>query len=60
MFDPADVDLPIAPVGQEHRHRIHEYSLGLRSRAAPTDADEMRFLRAQYYGMISEIDFQLG
>jgi arylsulfatase A-like enzyme len=60
MYDPADVDLPIAPVGPEFRHRIHEYSLRLRTRAAPTDVDQMRYLRAQYYGMISEIDFQLG
>src|ERR1035437_6357139 len=56
MYDPADVDLPIAPVGPEFRHRIHEYSLRLRTRAAPADVEQMRYLRAQYYGMISEID----
>jgi arylsulfatase A-like enzyme len=60
MYDPADVDLPIAPVGPAHRHPIHEVALGVKGVAAPSDADEMRFLRAQYYGMISEIDFQLG
>jgi arylsulfatase A-like enzyme len=60
MYDPADVELPVAPVDAEYRHPVHEYSLGIRGRAAPTDNDEMRHLRAQYYGMISEIDFQLG
>jgi arylsulfatase A-like enzyme len=34
--------------------------MGVRTRAAPTDESKMRKLRAQYYGMISEIDFQLG
>jgi arylsulfatase A-like enzyme len=34
--------------------------MGVRTRAAPTDEAKMRKLRAQYYGMISEIDFQLG
>jgi arylsulfatase A-like enzyme len=60
MYDPADVDLPIAPVDAEYRHPVHEYSLSVRGRAAPQDVDDMRTLRAQYYGMISEIDFQLG
>ena len=60
MYDPADMDLPIAPVDAEYRHPVHEYSLGVRGRAAPHDVDEMRAIKAQYYGMISEIDFQLG
>jgi arylsulfatase A-like enzyme len=60
MYDPADVSLPITPVDREFRHPIHEYSLGVGGRAAPANVDDMRFIRAQYYGMISEIDFQLG
>jgi arylsulfatase A-like enzyme len=60
MYDPADVELPVAPVDKELRHPIHEYSLSITWRAAPTDVDKMRHIRAQYYGMISEIDFQLG
>lgn len=60
MYDPADVGLPLAPVGAEHRHPIHEVALAVAESAAPTNVDEMRFLRAQYYGMISEVDYQLG
>jgi arylsulfatase A-like enzyme len=60
MYDPADVELPIAPVGEDLRHPIHEVALAVRASAAPTDEREMRGLRAQYYGMISEVDFQLG
>ena len=59
MYDPADVDMPIEPV-EEGRHPIHEAALHVAGAAAPRDPDEMRFLRAQYYGMISEVDFQLG
>jgi arylsulfatase A-like enzyme len=60
MYDPDDVELPITPVEQGRRHPTHDYSMGVRTRAAPTDESKMRKLRAQYYGMISEIDFQLG
>lgn len=60
MYDPADVPMPIEPVGPEHRHRLHEVVLGIEEAAAPSDEGEMRSLRAQYYGMISEVDAQLG
>ncbi len=60
MYDPADVDLPISPVDAPCRHPVHEYSLGVKGRAAPVEEEKMRHVRAQYYGMISEIDFQLG
>lgn len=60
MYDPADVDMPIAPVDALHRHPLHDIALGMSASAAPTGADEIRFLRAQYYGMISEVDAQLG
>ncbi|MFZ1063697.1 MAG: sulfatase-like hydrolase/transferase [Acidimicrobiales bacterium] len=60
MYDPADVDLPISPVERERRHPLHEIALGVAASAAPTNEQELRALRAQYYGMISEVDFQLG
>lgn len=60
LYDPADVALPIAPVGSDERHPLHEVALTSPQAAAPTDEDAIRALRAQYYGMISEVDFQLG
>jgi arylsulfatase A-like enzyme len=60
MYDPGDVELPVVPVEESRRHPTHQFSMGVRTRAAPTDEAKMRKLRAQYYGMISEIDFQLG
>ncbi len=59
MYDPDDVDVPIAPQTSD-RHVVHEIALTLPASAAPTDEREMRRLRAQYYGMISEVDSQLG
>lgn len=57
-YDPDDVDLPIPPAGE--RHRFHEAVLALPITAAPRDEGEMRRLRAQYYGMIGDVDCQLG
>jgi arylsulfatase A-like enzyme len=58
MYDPAEVDLPIPPAGD--RHPFHELALGLRDAAAPRDEARVRHMRAQYLGMISEVDAQLG
>ena len=58
MYDPADVPLPIAPAAD--RHPFHDLVLRMRSSAAPTDETKMRTIRAQYYGMVSEVDAQLG
>jgi arylsulfatase A-like enzyme len=58
MYDPADVDLPIPPA--EARHGFHESALHQRQSAAPTDEAALRTMRAQYLGMISEVDHQLG
>lgn len=58
MYDPADVEMPIAP--SEFRHVLHDFAMQLEVTAAPTNPDAMRALRAQYYGMISEVDAQLG
>lgn len=58
MYSPDDVTLPIAPA--ELRHVMHDFALQLQVTAAPTDEAQMRALRAQYYGMITEVDAQLG
>jgi arylsulfatase A-like enzyme len=57
-YDPADVPLPIAPAVQ--RHRLHDVVLADPRTAAPRDEAGLRHLRTQYYGMISEVDDQLG
>ena len=56
-YDPADVGLPIPA---EPLHFLHETALTLTVSAAPTDEAKVRRLRAQYLGMISEVDDQLG
>ncbi|MFM2072216.1 MAG: hypothetical protein RLZZ623_2479, partial [Actinomycetota bacterium] len=58
MYDPADVAMPIAPAA--NRHPLHDAVLQNPGSAAPTDERAMRALRAQYYGMVSEVDAQLG
>jgi arylsulfatase A-like enzyme len=58
MYDPAEVDLPIAPA--DSRHSFHESAMHVRESAVPRGEDAIRHLRAQYYGMISEVDAQLG
>ena len=60
MYDPADVELPIPATMSDRRHPLHEKALTDSASAAPASADELRRLRAQYYGMISEVDAQLG
>jgi arylsulfatase A-like enzyme len=57
-FHPDDVDMPIVP--SQHRHRLHEAALRLAETAAPTDEGVLRQMRAQYYGMIGDVDAQLG
>ncbi len=60
MYDPADMAMPIVPVGHDERHWVHDSALNVEASAAPTDPDAMRALRAQYCGMVSEVDAQLG
>ena len=60
LYDPADVDLPIAPVEASSRHPLHDVALGVPASSAPREESAMRHLRAQYYGMISEVDAQVG
>jgi len=57
-YDPADVGDPIRPV--DDTHPLHRAALTNSVSAAPVDAAEMRQLRSQYFGMISDVDDQLG
>ncbi len=56
--DPAAVSLPLEP--SEERHPLHEIALASDYARAPRIEEEVRALRAQYYGMIEEVDFQLS
>jgi len=58
LCDPVGMPPPIAPSAE--RHRLHEGLLRNPRMAAPADEDEMRRLMAQYFGMVSEADYQLG
>jgi arylsulfatase A-like enzyme len=57
-YDPDGVDLPITPSNE--RHGFHEAVMQLADTKAPSTERGMRRMRAQYYGMISEVDAQLG
>ena len=57
LYDPADMTSPITPAGD--RHRLHE-ALMKSPICAPGDPAEMADIKAQYFGMISEVDHQLG
>jgi len=54
---PDEVDMPVSPLPL---HRFHEEALRMPQTAAPKDEGEIRRLRAQYYGMIGDVDAQLG
>ncbi|CAB4884450.1 unannotated protein [freshwater metagenome] len=58
MYDPDDMPMPNAPA--DSRHPLHDFVLGIDVASAPKDPAAMRALRAQYFGMISEVDHQLG
>jgi arylsulfatase A-like enzyme len=57
-YDPDDLPPPV-PAGDD-LHGIHRALLADPATAAPTDAGELARLRAQYFGMCSEVDDQLG
>ena len=58
MYDPADCPAPL-PI-PARRHPLHDAILAVPEFAAPADAAAMAAMQAQYYGMISEVDAQLG
>jgi arylsulfatase A-like enzyme len=58
LYDPDDVAMPIPPAAR--RHPLHDAVLSMPIVAAPVDEAAMRRLRAQYFGMVTEVDYQLG
>lgn len=58
LYDPADVGQPITAAQQ--RHGFHDLLLRLEATAAPTNESDLKHLRAQYFGMISAVDEQMG
>jgi arylsulfatase A-like enzyme len=60
MYDPDLIPDPIAPVEPDLRVQLHQLALQIPGVAAPTDPRAMRSLLAQYYGMVSEADAQIG
>jgi arylsulfatase A-like enzyme len=58
MYDPADGPGPL-PIPDE-RHGMHEVLMSHPWVGGPTDPMDIRRLRAQYWGMISEVDMHLG
>ncbi len=59
LYDPRDVPPAIAPVAAGAQHPLHRAALTWPLVAA-TDPGAVARLRAQYYGMVSEVDAQLG
>lgn len=59
-YDPDEVPPPIAPAKPGERHPFHEGVLHHPRAKAPADERKLRRLRAQYYGMVSDVDEQLG
>ncbi len=63
MYDPASVPAPVrAPTMQEEgaQHPLLGVMLEHPLISSPADAQEQRELQATYYGMITEVDDQLG
>ena len=58
MYDPADMPAPITPAAD--RHRLHEILTHHPHLKVPADEAGMRRAQAQYFGMVSEADHQLG
>jgi arylsulfatase A-like enzyme len=58
MYDPDDVSLPVEAT--DDRLPFHDALLSSERAAAPSDEASIRRIRAQYYGMISEVDAQLA
>ena len=57
-YDPAEMSMPIPPA--EVRHPLHDAALGNPLAAAPIGEPSLRMMRAQYLGMVTEVDAQLG
>jgi arylsulfatase A-like enzyme len=57
-YDPAATGKPIAPVAEPPP--FHAATLAIPASAAPTDPAALSRMRAQYFGMISHVDHQVG
>ena len=57
-YDPDEVGQPIAPVDAESPY--HQVVMMIPYAAAPDDPVELAHMRAQYFGMVSHVDHQLG
>ncbi len=61
MFDPADVPAPLRHVDMETEAASHPFlAAALAIVPSPVDRLDQDQLRATYYGMIAEVDHQLG
>lgn len=58
IYAPETMPAPIVPAPAHHP--LHDALLRHPKMAAPHDADAMRRVMAQYFGMVSEADHQLG
>jgi arylsulfatase A-like enzyme len=58
MYDPADCAPPL-PIPDE-RHAVHDLLLSIRGVTAPADPLRVSEMQAQYFGMISEVDWHVG
>lgn len=58
MYDPDACPRPIAI--PDTRHPLHDLFLTTADAAAPTDPAKVQRIRAQYFGMVSEVDAQLA
>lgn len=58
LYAASEMPPPIPPA--EDRHWLHDGLLRFPGIAAPSDARDMQRLKAQYFGMVSEVDHQLG
>lgn len=57
-YDPTQVGDPIAP--SDTPPPFHRRMLALRGAPAPRDPDALASMRAQYFGMVSHIDHEVG
>lgn len=57
-YDPQTVGSPIHP--GERLHHLHEAALALEEARAPADPHDLARLRSQYFGMVSDVDAQVG
>ena len=61
MFDPAEVPEPVRRASPAEEAELHPFvAAALAITPAPTDPLDQRQLQATYYGMIAEVDHQVG